>query len=225
MSETGNPREIELALLIADLSGYTALTETHGALHASDIVFRFGRMAESSLEPGVGIVDRIGDQVLCAGADPLAVLRTALRLSAQVEGEPDFLSMQAGIHRGNVVEREGRLFGSPLNLTSRIAAYARGGQILCTESIASIAREVSGVTLVPLGQRRFKNVSSPVQVLELLRNGRSGHPTAIDPVCRMRVEVGRVAAIPYQGISYHFCSEGCARLFAATPERYARLWG
>ena len=225
MMKAGDAREIELALLIADLSGYTALTETHGALHASDIVFRFGRLAESSLEPGVGIVDRIGDQVLCAGSDPLAVLRTALRLSAQVESEPEFLSMQAGIHRGRVVERKGRLFGSPLNLTSRIATYAHGGQILCTESIASVAREISGVSLVSHGERRFKNVTSPVKVFELLRSGRPVHPTAIDPVCRMQVETGRVAAIPFQGISYYFCSEGCAQLFAATPERYARLWG
>ena len=56
--------EIERTLLIADLSGYTALTETHGAMHASEIVLRFGQMAEASLEPGVSIVDRVGDQVL-----------------------------------------------------------------------------------------------------------------------------------------------------------------
>ena len=217
--------EVDRTLLIADLSGYTALTETHGALHASDIVFRFGRMAESSLEPGVAIVDRIGDQVLCAGADPSAVLRTALRLSAQIQSAPDFLSMQAGIHRGSVVEREGRLFGSPLNLTSRIAAYARGGQVLCTESIVPVAREVSGVSVVAHGERRFKNVTLPVKVFELLRGGQSGHASAIDPVCRMQVEIGRVAAIPFQGISYHFCSDNCARLFAATPERYSRHWG
>ena len=34
--------EIERTLLIADLSGYTALTETHGAMHASEIALRFG---------------------------------------------------------------------------------------------------------------------------------------------------------------------------------------
>jgi len=32
--------EAERTLLIADLSGYTALTETHGAVHASEVVLR-----------------------------------------------------------------------------------------------------------------------------------------------------------------------------------------
>jgi len=213
--------EIDRTLLIADLSGYTALTETHGALHASEIVLRFGRMAEASLEPGVVMVDRVGDQVLCAGPDPLAVLRTALRLSAKVEREPDFLSMQAGIHQGAVVEREGRLFGSPLNITARIAAHARRGQILCTEPIAQAALRISDLESRSIGERRFKNVSIPMVIYELLRSGSVADSGMIDPVCRMRVDIEHGAATAdYEGATYHFCSHECARLFSEAPERY-----
>jgi adenylate cyclase len=218
--------ETERTLLIADLSGYTALTETHGAMHASDIVLRFGELAEASLEAGVTIVDRVGDQVLCAGTDTHALLRSALRLCAAVEREPDFLAVQAGIHRGLVVERNGRLFGAPLNLTARLASHARGGQILCTEPVAVAARQHPGVDLRIVGERRFKNVSVPVTVYELTRISRDAQSSVIDPVCRMQVEPGQAAAaMPYQGMTYHFCSHECARLFAEAPERYARLWG
>ena len=213
--------EIDRTLLISDLSGYTALTETHGAQHASEVVLRFGRMAEASLEPGVVIVDRVGDQVLCAGPDPRAVLRTALKLFARVDCEPDFLSMQTGIHQGAVVEREGRLFGSPLNLTARIAAHARGGQILCTEPITRAALGISGVESRSIGERRFKNVSFPVAIYELVRHDRVAKHTTIDPVCRMHVEIEYAAArVPYQGETYYFCSDECARLFSEVPERY-----
>jgi len=44
--------ETERTLLIADLSGYTALTETHGAMHASEIVLRLASRAR-------------GGQILC----------------------------------------------------------------------------------------------------------------------------------------------------------------
>jgi adenylate cyclase len=218
-------KEIERTLLMADLSGYTALTETHGALHASEIVLRFGRMAEASLEPGVAIVDRIGDQVLCAGADTGAVLRCALRLCTAVEQEPDFLRVQAGIHRGPVVEREGRLFGAPLNLTARLVAHARGGQVLCTEPVARVARAVGGVASHLIGEKRFKNVSLPVEVYELIRSGAS--PTvAVDPVCRMKVRSRRAAeSISFRGVTYRFCSRACAQRFSEAPERYAPLWG
>lgn len=221
LTETGEAREIDRTLLIADLSGYTALTETHGALHASETVLRFGHIADASLEPGVTIIDRVGDQVLCAGADTLAVLRSALRLFEAIEREPDFLRVQAGIHRGRVVERGGRLFGAPLNLTSRIAAHAHGGQILCSEPIAGVALAVSGVESRSIGERRFKNVSFPVVIYELVRPGRAAEPGMIDPVCRMRVDIGHAAAtLPYEGATYYFCSQECARLFAEAPERF-----
>jgi adenylate cyclase len=219
-------REVERTLLMADLSGYTALTETHGALHASEIVLRFGRVAEASLEPGVVIVDRIGDQVLCAGTDTGAVLRCALRLCAGIEREPNFLRIQAAIHRGGVVEREGRLFGAPLNLTARLVAHARGGQVLCTEPVAREARAVGEVESHLIGEKRFKNVSLPVKVYELIRPGASLRSVAVDPVCRMKVRPQRATEIiSFRGVTYHFCSNDCARRFSEAPERYAPLWG
>jgi class 3 adenylate cyclase/YHS domain-containing protein len=218
--------QIERTLLIADLSGYTALTETHGALHASEVVLRFNRIAEASIEPGVAIIDRIGDQVLCASADTHAVLRSALRLCAAVEREPDFLAVQAGIHRGEVVERSGRLFGAPVNLTARLAGHARGGQILCTEPVAAAARGHPGVESHFVGERRFKNVPVAVSVYELMRASRAGPSLEVDPVCRMRLESRAVAATTtHLGMTYHFCSHECARLFREAPDVYARLWG
>lgn len=218
--------ETERTLLIADLSGYTALTETHGAVHASEVVLRFDQMAEASLEPGVVIVDRVGDQVLCAGADTHAVLRSALRLCAVVEREPGFLAVQAGMHRGPVVERSGRLFGAPVNLTARLAAQASGGQILCTEAIAAAAREHPGVEARFVGERRFKNVTAAVIVYELMRVSQPAQPSAVDPVCRMQIEpLEAAASVSHLGMTYHFCSHECARLFREAPESYARLRG
>jgi adenylate cyclase len=216
--------ETERTLLIADLSGYTALTETHGATHASDIVLRFGQLADASLEPGVTIVDRVGDQVLCVGEHTDAVLRCALRLYTAIEHEPDFLAVQAAIHRGAVVERAGRLFGMPLNVTARLASLARAGQILCTERVAAVAREHPGITAYLVGERRFKNVSLPVVVYELARIGTLAS-SVIDPVCRMQVKpLKAAAAILHQGVAYHFCSAECATLFGEAPDRYARSW-
>ena len=62
-------REIDLALMMADLCGYTALTETHGAFVASEIVLRFVGLVKESMTPGVRIVDCIGDEVFCCSDD------------------------------------------------------------------------------------------------------------------------------------------------------------
>jgi class 3 adenylate cyclase/YHS domain-containing protein len=218
--------ETERTLLIADLSGYTALTETHGAMHASEIVLRFDRMAEAGLEPGVVIVDRVGDQVLCAGEDTHAVLRSALRLCAAVEREPEFLAVQAALHRGPVVERSGRLFGSPVNLTARLAALARAGQILCTEPIAAACARASGSRGALRRRKALQERYGRVIVYELMRVSQPAQPSAVDPVCRMQIEpLEAAASVSHLGFTYHFCSHECARLFREAPESYARLWG
>lgn len=221
-SEIGAAREIGLALLISDLSGYTALTETHGALKASEIVLRFVRLVEASLEPGVQIVNSIGDDVFCTGVATLGVVRTALRLRDTVAREPQFPRVRTGIHRGVVVERERRLFGGPINLTARLAGEAQGGQILCTEPIAQAVRALAAIEPRPLGERRFKNVAHPVEVFELARADDRRAAAVIDPVCRMQVAIERAAeSAVYGGKTYRFCSSECARVFASAPGLYA----
>lgn len=214
-------RELELALLMADLCGYTALTETHGALVASDIVLRFVRLARSCLEPGVVIVDSIGDAVFCAGADTPAVVRTGLRLRESVERKPEFPQVSIGIHAGPIVEREGRLFGAPINLTAHLTAHALGGQILCTEPIVRAIGSSAGLEPRPIGRQLFKNMSRAVAIFELARMTDEQAPMVTDPVCRMQVAVDRAAAtVAHEGATYHFCSTECARLFSDAPGLY-----
>lgn len=220
----GAAREIDLALLIADLCGYTALTETHGALKASEVVLRFVQLARSCLGPGVSIVDSIGDEVFCSGADTLAVVQTAIRLRESIEREPDFPRASIGIHRGRIVEREGRLFGAPINLTARLAAHAIGDQILCTEPIARAIDPSFGLEPRLIGQQQFKNVIHPVLLFELVPAHDRRVASLTDPVCRMQVAIDAAAeTIVHQGRLYRFCSLDCARLFAETPDLYVGL--
>ena len=44
-----------------------------------------------------------------------------------------------------------------------------------------------------------------------------------DSVCGMEVDPSNAAAsVSYQGVTFHFCSQGCAAKFRAAPENYAR---
>ncbi len=43
----------------------------------------------------------------------------------------------------------------------------------------------------------------------------------LDPVCGMRIDPARAAAtVRHGGVAYHFCSEGCARRFQASPSHF-----
>jgi class 3 adenylate cyclase len=224
MQQRSDVRELDLALLFADLSGYTALTEIHGALTASGIVLQFCRLAQASLEPGVQFINSIGDDVFCAGKDTLAVIRSALKLRNAAENEPYFPRIRMGIHRGPIIEREGRLFGAPINLTSRLADQAQGGQILCSAPIAEAVRVLAEIEARPAGERHFKNIARPVHVFELARMASVQASSVIDPVCRMQVDISRViATVEHTGSVYYFCSAECARVFRESPDLYIDL--
>jgi class 3 adenylate cyclase len=219
-AKTGS-KEVEVAFLFADLSGYTAMTEAHGGKHAAEAVTRYVGIAQANLEAGARIVQRVGDEVLIVAEEIEAAVETALRLRAAIELEPLFPTARAGLHAGKVIETSEGYFGAALNLAARVADYARGGQILCTQPIADVAMKVPGIEVSPLGAIRFKNVAQHVPVFMIEDSRSAERMSAIDPVCRMQVrQEFALARLPFKGTCYYFCSFECAQRFTASPETF-----
>ena len=215
------PGEIEKTFVIADLSGYTALTESHGGLEAAKVVSRFLALAEVALVPGAAIFERVGDEILIVAADRVAGARTAVSVMDAVENEPLFPALRAAVHAGPVYEDGGRYFGAALNLTARVAGHARSGQILCTQPIASAVAGERELGCRFIETVRLRNVAEPVQVFELTSTDGRHVPSIIDPVCRMQVKPDSAPArLPFAGTLIYFCSFECAKAFTQYPERY-----
>ncbi len=214
-------REVEVAFLLADLSGYTALTEVHGDTHAAQALTRYEQMAHAALQPGARLLERVGDEVLIVAYEVTSVVQTAVALRAAADQEPLFPTLRSGIHAGTAVEDGARYVGSTLNLTARVAAYARGGEILCTERVTALAPSPAGITYQQRGVVRFKNIQEPVALFEVLTEHQGARGIAIDPVCRMQVARDAAPArLPYGEQTYYFCSFECARTFAERPQDY-----
>jgi class 3 adenylate cyclase/YHS domain-containing protein len=208
--------EVDITFVIADLAGFTALTETHGSHFAARLITRYVALARAALAPGARLAERVGDAVLVVASRPASAVRTALALREAVEREPLFPTLRVGVHGGRVVEAAGAYFGTPLNLTARLAAHAQPGQILCTEAITREALDVEGVEFRTLGSVALKNIARPVHVLEIAPRVSRGEAATFDPICRMRVDPDTApAALAEGGTAYYFCSAGCAQLFLA----------
>jgi len=101
-----------------------------------------------------------------------------------------------------------------------VAAYARAGQILCTERVAH-AVTLPGVEYHALGPLRFRNIADEVRIFEIIARAQPPGVVAIDPVCRMHVRPDVAPArLPFGEMTYYFCSFECARLFAERPDVY-----
>ncbi len=205
---------------MADLTGYTAMTDVHGGESAARIVQKYMQLVDKSLYGATRVVQRIGDQVVLLSENSPDVLLTANQVNARTLEEHQFLSIHAGIHFGPVFIENGNLFGSTINIAARIMNLANRGQILCSSTFVERVGAYPGVAFKPFGTHKLKNVMTEVEVFELSTNASPTLP--VDPVCHMLIDPGKDHyTFVFRDKTFHFCSTQCRDIFKASPESFA----
>ena len=207
--------------LLADLAGYTALTEAHGDRRAAEVAAEFcAAVRELADDYGATEVKTIGDAVLLRVADPGQAVHLGARLVNDLGARHRSLGVRVGMHTGSAVQRGDDWFGAGVNVAARVAAIAEAGEVLLTAETQTAAGDaVPAGQLRSRGPRRLKNVARPVDLvaLEVTSDG----PLPLDPVCQMAVDPRESAhQVSHRGTTYHFCSDACQSAFDAAPESY-----
>lgn len=203
--------EKNIAILMADLSGYTALTETHGAMSAADLIDKYMGIAENCLVGDCKLHQRTGDEIMIISDYPDFLLATALMLEAKSVAEENFLQVHGGLHFGQVLIRADNYFGSTVNLVSRIAAKAVAGTFWCSDDFVNSITDKSICTFNSKGSHLFKNISIEKEIFELsIERLKCSY---IDPVCRMVIiDLQNAIHHPYEEELY-FCSSQCLEIY------------
>jgi len=203
--------EQELSILIADLSGYTALTEAHGSETAADLIDQYLSHVDEALVGDCYLHERVGDEVMIIASSPDDLAATAAILSNKVFNKCNFLQLHGGLHTGTLLKRNNSFFGSSLNLASRIASKASPGTFLCSDIFFNALSEKYQLSFAPKGKHTFKNVKNEIELFEFLLQ--PGEKIFIDPVCRMMV---KDTSIPHPtDAEIFFCSAECLNNYLA----------
>lgn len=142
-----------MCVVIADLAGFTAYADERGDAAAADLAQAFSlRAMQVGRRHGLGPVKTIGDAVLFVGADGSAAVEGALALVDEFDRPTSPLRVHVGVADGPVVERDGDVFGSPVNLAAHLAAEAAPGEVVVSADVAAEARR-DGFQVIPLGAR------------------------------------------------------------------------
>jgi class 3 adenylate cyclase/YHS domain-containing protein len=196
------------AILFADLSGYSATTEAHGAVMAADIIDQYLNIIAASLVGDARLHERTGDEVMIIATAPDALAQTAVRLRKNTLSIPNFLQLHGGLHHGPLLLRNNGFFGHAINLASRIAKNAPAGSFHCSHDFYVALSPESRKVFQPAGQRIFKNMDAPVEVYKMAEHE---HGLYTDPVCKMLIDR---SAIPHPtDPEIYFCSTGCLEVF------------
>jgi adenylate cyclase len=164
----GDLGRMRVAIAFADLAGYTRLTEEAGELEAVDVVERFVEAVEGSLPGDARVIKTIGDEVMIVGSEPAALAEWAVDF--QHLGAERTLPRIA-VHYGNALYREGDYYGRDVNIASRVAARAAGGEVLVTRPV--VERAKGGLEFDRIAEIRLKGFTESTEVfIARERNGR-----------------------------------------------------
>ena len=216
---------IEATFCFVDIAGYTALTDSHGEVAAADLIDDFGELIRLSIKPPGQIQELIGDCAFLVFPDPFVAIDVLSDLYKVIANRASFPIVRSGLHHGPALLRENRYFGSTVNLAARVAAQAKGGQILGTKQIVEIISKAvsSNIKVEHQGLVSLKNFPQPVDLYEIVLSGFS-LDYAIDPVCKMQVDKGKaVRDLHFNGDKYWFCSLSCFERFSKEPALYIRV--
>lgn len=212
--------EKEIAILMADLTGYTAMTDVHGGASAARIVNKYLEIVNAACFGSTKLQQRVGDQVVIIAENAIDLIATVNQINLLTMEEHHFLSIHAGMHFGSVFIENENLFGSTINVASRIMNLACRGQILCSAPFVSRVPQLQRNQFKSIGHHRLKNVLEEVELFELFP-GPINVALHVDPVCHMHVEPEKAQrSCVYNGTIFYFCSDQCLNLFQASPARF-----
>lgn len=151
------------AMCFLDITGYTRLTGQRGDSAAAELADQLRRMVQrTSAQHGGRPVKWLGDGVMFHFREPGPGVVAALEMAAAMvpAGLPP---AHVGLHAGPILFQDGDYYGQTVNIASRIAEYARPGEVLVSQAVVD-ATDEAAVTFAEVGLVELKGVDQGVQL-------------------------------------------------------------
>jgi class 3 adenylate cyclase len=146
-----------LAVGFADLVGFTRLSRRLEEEELGELVESFETTC-SDLIAGQGgrVIKTLGDEILYVTEDPAVAAEIALSLVETLAKEDSMPALRVGMAFGTVTSRMGDVFGTTVNLASRLTSIAPRDAVLVDGELATALEHngTAGVTGEPNGEPR-----------------------------------------------------------------------
>ncbi len=194
--------------MAADVVGFSSLMERD----EEGTYTLVGRLRREVIEPRLSeqqgrLIKTTGDGFLAEFASPIAALRCAIAIQADLRNDPGPLQVRIGLNLGDIiVEDGGDVYGEGVNVAARLEALCDPGGILVSGKIHS---EVDGkveAAFVDRGEQQVKNISRPVRIYAVQLVGMGKTSAAVPSSSEINKglqlpEKPSIAVLPFQNMS------------------------
>jgi len=178
------------------------------------------------------IANTAGDAVLAEFPSVADGLACALAIQEAMPAEnadapPDRrMQFRIGLHLGDVMTRDGDLFGDAVNIAARLEALAEPGGICVSSAVREHVGTRIAATFTDIGAQQVKNIADPVHVFRVA----TGNPPlpAATPVALALPDKPSIAVLPFANMSndpeQEFFADGIAEDIITALSRYPSLF-
>ncbi|RUW30421.1 adenylate/guanylate cyclase domain-containing protein [Mesorhizobium sp. M1E.F.Ca.ET.041.01.1.1] len=154
-----------------------------------------------------------GDSIMAEFGNPIEALRAAFDFQDRImalnasAAEEMRMPFRAGINTGDVIVREGRLYGDDVNIAARLQEFAPHDGLAISETTWHHVKDKTAANFTDLGEFMLKNIALPVRVLIAGRDGNGAAMAA--PLAAIPTAPGHykpvakgppaIAVLPFQG--------------------------
>jgi adenylate cyclase len=172
--EVAGPGVAPIVVGFADMSGFTSLTRKASEAELREVLESFESAASDAVGAHNGrVVKTIGDEVLFVADTAVQAAEIALDLAAVPATDDRLPPLRIGLAAGPVVSRLGDVYGSTVNIASRLTSLCRPGWVLVDRVMAETLRGDDRFVLKPrrpesvrgfhhLRQWRLRRADEPV---------------------------------------------------------------
>ena len=172
-----NEREFKrklTAILSADVKEYSRLMGEDEESTVSTLKACRELIAQSIQEHRGRVVDSPGDNLLAEFGSVVDAVQCAMKIQKELNANnadlPENRRMQfrVGVHLGDVIEDENRIYGDGVNIAARLESLADAGGICISGSVYKQVKNKLTLGFEFLGERGVKNIAEPINVYRVL---------------------------------------------------------
>ncbi|MEY9888163.1 adenylate cyclase [Catenulispora sp. MAP5-51] len=147
------------AVGFADLVSFTRLSRQLSEEELARLVSVFEANAADTVAYGGGrLIKTLGDEIMFAADSPARAARIALDLLGAMRRTEAVPELRIGVAYGHVVQRNGDIYGTTVNLAARLTSLAEPDQIVVDPELAAALASDSTFELEPIGTRMVRGL-------------------------------------------------------------------